>query len=881
MSGTQAGPRQDERWSRIEALFTAALDTPPDARESLLASSCTDESVLAEVRRLIARHDSLSSEDSPDGRFLEAVDFARATLLCSAEDPDPPMVGRYQIVRRLGSGATGIVYLARDSVLDREVALKLLAPSLSADFHAVRRFSEEARAASALVHPHIATIYEFGRADHERFFIAMAYQDGETLRDRLGRGPLPVDEALGVAREVCDGLAEAHAKGIVHRDIKPENILLTGRGAVIVDFGIAKVLGHTLTRTGAALGTAAYMSPEQTRGVGVDHRADVWALGVVLYEMLTGTRPFVTEGGEALVYAIRHDSPVPVRDRCSEVRPGLAKIVDRCLEKEPDRRYRSASDLLSALRTPLTESPGSTEPAAPRWTRFRFAVGSAAVAGALFTASSLPSSKERTPLTQLSTILPASPAPGAIAIRPLSGERPTDSTEARQYLPGGIGDALGGEIVRTLSATPGIRVTSELSIRIAGETGADVQALGRRLGVSAVLEWKIRARDSLLTVEARLVQVSNRQELWSRAYSRRIEQAAMIPLEVRHSVAEALGLERPDSAEFPVATEDPAAYDLYLRGLFARSKSTPAGLDEAEAFFRGAIARDTGFALAYTQLADTYVGRWIGAPADRFRRLKPLVAKSLELDPNQAFAHRIAGYVAAWQDHDWRAAGEHFTRALALDSSDIWNYHFYAAYLAAIGRPGKAVTLARAATALDPISSLTATQVGFYLFLARRYTEAIAVLERAIQVDTTSWRRTPMSLGRTYLAVGRYDDAIAQFRRAGLESSHGFEAPALLAYALGRAGRTGEVRALAAQYVERASGSSARPLDLVAVHLGLGDTAQALDWVERLPDDRGSRFFLLSDPMFDALRDSPRFQVVLKRLNLQDAARLTASASTR
>ena len=850
MTGTNSTAVQDQRWSRIEALFTAALDTPPDAREPLLASSCTDESVLAEVRRLLARHDSLSDERNPDCRFLNAVDFARATLLCSAEDLDPPRVGRYQIVRRLGSGATGIVYLARDSVLDREVALKLLAPSLSADPHAIRRFSEEARAASALVHPHIATVYEFGRADNERFFIAMAYHQGETLRDRLGRGALPVDEALGVAREICDGLAEAHAKGIVHRDIKPENILLTGRGAVIVDFGIAKVLGHTLTRTGAALGTAAYMSPEQTRGAGVDHRADIWSLGVVLYEMLTGSRPFVTEGGEALVYAIRHDSPVPVRDGCPEVGPGLARIVDRCLQKEPARRYQSSPELLSALRTAAIEPPTTHTVVPPGWRRLGLVVGCAAVAGvALLAAPGRPPSGGT--LSQLSTVLPPTPAPGAIAIlpvSPVSEELPHEQTEGRQYFTAGIGDALGGEIVRTLSATPGIRVTSRSSVRIAGDTGPDAQALGRRLGVRAVLELKIRARDSLLAVEAQLVQVSDRRELWSQAYERRIEEAATIPLEIRRSVAAALGVEGRDSAEFPVATNDPAAYDLYLRGLFARSKSTPAGLEEAEAFFRGAIARDTGFALAYAQLADVYVGRWIGAPADRFRRVKPLVTKSLELDSNQAFAHRLAGYVAAWQDHDWSRAGWHYGRALALDSSDIWNYHFNASYLAAIGRPGEAVALARAATALDPVSSLTATQVGFYLFLARRYTEAIAVLERAIQVDTTTWQRTPLSLGRAYLAIGRYDDAIKQFRRAGLESSHGFEAPALLAYALGLAGRTGEVRALAAQYVERASGSSARPLDLVAVHLGLGDTAQALDWVERLPDDRGSRFFLPERP---------------------------------
>jgi tetratricopeptide (TPR) repeat protein/TolB-like protein len=847
-------------WAEIEAVFAAALDTPPNARESLLAS-CTDESVRAEVRRLLARHDSPG--------FLDALDLARATALLEwDEGPDPERVGRYGIVRRLGRGGTGIVYLARDSVLDRDVALKLLAQSLSADGSAARRFAEEARAASALDHPNIARVYELGHAEDGRLFIAMAYHEGETLRDRIGRGPLPVDEAIRIAAEIADGLSVAHAKGIVHRDIKPENVLLTARGACIVDFGIAKVLGHTLTRTGAALGTAAYMSPEQTRGVGVDHRSDVWSLGVLLYETLTGVRPFQADGGEALVYAIRHDAPKPVTDRLPHIAPALARVVDRCLTKEPERRYPSAAALLSALRAPgLTSYHRSVR---HPWKWVVLAVGGVGVSLATLLAGGRHSTNDR--LVQVSTVLPMPQHPGAVAILPF-GEGPgNEPVDRRQYLVEGIAEGLRDELIGVLSSTPGLRVTDRASVRLVADAGGDVQVMSRRLGVSSVLRWSLFRRDSSVTVSGDLVRAADGRVLWSRSFRRPLPELGSIAEEVGQGVASVLGLPDSDSARVRrPPTKDPVAYGLYLRGRFAISKWTPAGLDEAALLFRQAIARDSGFALAYTWLADVYVRTWSGAATGRFHRVQPLVLKALEIDSTLAFAHRIAGYAAAWQDRDWAAAERHLSRALALDSSDIWNYHFYASYLAATGRTGEALAMARRATAVDPVSSVTATQVGFYLFLNRQYPEAIAVLERAMQVDTTWWQKMPVTLGRAYLAMGRTDEAVREFRRAGLETSHGFEAPALLAYALGTAGRTQEARALAAQYVERARGSSARPLDLVAVHLGQGDTAQALDWLERLPDDRGSRFFL-SDPLLDPVRDSPRFQRVLERLNLDGAA---------
>lgn len=261
-------------------------------------------------------------------------------------------IGRYEVLRELGAGATGVVYLARDPVLGRAVAIKLLAHSLSQDETAVHRFTEEARLASSLDHPRIITIHEIGRTEDDRLFIAMAYHEGETLRNRLTRGPLPVADAVRIAAEIADGLTAAHAQGVVHRDVKPDNILLTPRGACILDFGIAKIMGASFTQTRSFLGTAAYMSPEQTSGDPVDQRADVWSLGVVLYEMLTGLRPFRAESADAVVYAIRHDAPTPVSELRPEIGVALATVVADCLEKDPERRPRSAALVGSALTAP-------------------------------------------------------------------------------------------------------------------------------------------------------------------------------------------------------------------------------------------------------------------------------------------------------------------------------------------------------------------------------------------------------------------------------------------------------------------------------------------------------------------------------------------------
>lgn len=338
-------------WPEVERLFERARSLGPVERQAFLDAECGSDAALREhLERLLAAHDRLTALD-PDAAFVTSLDAARASALLEEALPEPDTIGRFEVIRRIGRGGMGVIYLARDPALDRRLAVKLLPMALGADPAATRRFFDEARAASALDHPNIATVFEIGRTDDERPFIAMAYYEGETLRERLERGPLDVAEAAEIAAQVADGLAAAHGVGIVHRDIKPANLIVTRSGLVkILDFGVARTASVALTRTGATVGTVAYMSPEQTRGERVDGRADIWALGVVLYEMLAGTRPFRSDAHDAIVYAIRNDSPEPLRSLRAEVPPALEAIVVRCLTKDPAGRFASAAELAHALR---------------------------------------------------------------------------------------------------------------------------------------------------------------------------------------------------------------------------------------------------------------------------------------------------------------------------------------------------------------------------------------------------------------------------------------------------------------------------------------------------------------------------------------------------
>jgi serine/threonine-protein kinase len=858
---SEEGPDAVQRWADIERAFAAALDLPPDARAAYLASASTDPAVRDVVARLLERHVSLEAQDSG---FLTPLDPGRAAALLGDADAVPPRIGRHEVRGVLGRGAFGTVYLAHDPELGRAVAIKRLAGHLEHDGPWIERFVAEARAASQLAHPHIVTVHDIGRDDDGRLFIVMGYAAGGTLRDALGHGPLDVDTALRHAVAVADGLAAAHAVGLVHRDIKPENLLVTPHGVRITDFGIAKAIASPSTPIGAVLGTAAYMSPEQSRGFDVDARSDLWSLGVVLFELLTGTRPFAGSSRSQTIEAIRlADAPAPSTLR-PEVPASVDAIVARCLAKEPADRFASADAVRDALRDALRAArhamqhdvpTGATHDVSDRSSRVslgsrrRVVVLGAAVATLALGARWLPTGDDATEAVAM---------PSSLGVLPFA----VPDTLASGRVLGGV---IATSLRQQLAATPGLRVPAFAHIMAAQRQGGPPDVIGTRSGVDAMLTGAVHREADDVTIEAALVRSGRGDTLWTARLRRPVGELAVAEREIVTSVAAALG-----ASARPWRAPDPVAYALYLRGRRVLDRWNDSTVEPAAFYFREAIARDSGFARAYLGLASTYTALQNTPPGDRFRLAKPLVARAIAAEPDLAEAHAQAASIAAWYDHDWDAAERHYQRALALDPNEIWTYHGYAALLNATGRLDSSLAITRRAMPLDPDGASTATHLAIHLAYQDRRAEAIAILQRVIARDSLAWPRAFVVLGRLYLADGRAEDALPLFRRHAPQYA-GLEARGVHAWALAASGRMAEARTMVASMEAEARAGLLGAINLVAAHTGLGDTARALDWLERVPDDRGHMLFLLTDSFYDPLRGSPRWRRVIARLGLTAA----------
>jgi TolB-like protein/Tfp pilus assembly protein PilF len=557
------------------------------------------------------------------------------------------------------------------------------------------------------------------------------------------------------------------------------------------------------------------------------------------------------------------------------VPPTIAEVVRRCLEKDRADRFGSAAELVAALGGQWSEPP-RRGPRGRRRPATVVAAGVAAVAAVALIAFVAAGWREPAPPHFGAPAAAAAPAAGpatSIAFEPFA----TEGREDRRYFTEGMT----GEVMLRLVSVPGLRVADPVALILASRGESDVRVIGSRLKVAAILRGTIRHTDDRMRVDAELLRTSDGGVIWSKTFDSRTSDGVSTAEAIRRDVAATLGLHTSASSKLaPVrATNDPVAYDLYLRGRFAYHRGTPADLSEAAVYFREAIGRDSGFARAYVGLADVYSAPQSSDPEARLRRAKPLLTHALARDSTLAEAHRAAGWIAMWYDRDWAGAERHFRRALSLDPSDIWNYHSLAAYLSAVGRNDESLAITREATSMDPVSSATATHIGLHLLWLRRYDESIAVLERALAADST-WKRTALVLARAYLAVGRYDDALARLGRKSYDYA-AFDPEAVHTYAIGAAGRTEEARARIARMETLARGTYVRPIDLVIAHLGVRDTARALHWTERIPDDRGSMFFLISDPIFDPIRDAPRYGRVLERLGLAEAARRARAAEAR
>jgi serine/threonine protein kinase/Flp pilus assembly protein TadD len=792
-------------------------------------------------------------------------------------------LGPYEILTPVGAGGMGEVYKARDTRLDRLVAIKVLPGHLTASPGARERFLREARTASSLNHPNICTIHEIGDQDG-RPFLVLELLEGHTLGEEIDNKPLPLGRLLELAIQIADALDAAHAVGVVHRDIKPSNIFVTRRGeAKVLDFGLAKLEGalqaageseiptateEQITSPGTALGTVAYMSPEQARGEKLDARSDLFSFGIVLYEMATGRRAFAGATTAVVFDEILNRMPIPPKRFNPQLPRGLEDIINKALEKDRDLRYRTAADLHTDLKrlkreteSGRTAASGSFDvqtaarPASIREvlsTRRRWLAG-ALVVGVAFAAAAVSYDRLVMRSDQISSM----------AVLPFLNVSGNPDTE---YLSDGITETL----INNLSQLPDIRVTARsLAFRFKGKDTDPLQA-GRELNVRVVITGTVTTRGDMLVIQSDVMDVANGSQIWGNQYTRPLGDILAVQDEIATEIFDKLRL-RVTGEEKKLATrrytEDAEAYQLYLRGRFYWNQGTIAGFKKSIEYLQQAIARDPKYALAYAGLADSniFLGSfWVEAISEA----KTAALKAIELDPMLPEAHVAMGHIRLWLDWDWPAAEREFKQGIALNADSALAHSQYAMFLAAMGRLNDAIDELRTAQSLDSLSPIINTDLGWCLLYAEQSGEAIRQFRTTLELDP-NYASARWGLGAAYAQQELYSDAAEELKRAQALSEGSPLILGHLGFVYGQSGARKE----AAQTVAELRTLAAReyvPSSAVAlVHAGMGNRSEALDWLERAYEEHDfSLVFLQVAPWFDSLRAEARFEQLIRRMQL-------------
>jgi serine/threonine-protein kinase len=772
------------------------------------------------------------------------------------------LVDRFEIQRELGRGGMAIVYLARDRKLGRLVALKVLLPEVAAAL-GPDRFLREIQIAAKLSHPHILPLYDSGAVDDQLFYV-MPYVEGESLRQRLDReGQLPVVEAVRFATEVAAALDYAHQQGIVHRDIKPENILLHTGQAIVADFGIARAIDAAaiesgayaeITASGVVLGTPRYMSPEQITGDPLDGRTDVYALGCVLYEMLTGEPPFTGSSVQAVLARHTVDPAPPVRKSRAEVPVAIERSIAKALAKSPADRFASAAELRDTL-TGAAPAPAAVVPRR-RWPRIAASIITvAAVAGALWAtfhrnaAAAIPS----------------------VAVLPF--ENRANGPDS-QYFADGITD----ELINALGQVPGLRVPGRTSVFALRRSDLDSKTIGARLNAMMLLEGSVQRAGTTLRVTAQLIDAASGLVQWSHEYRREVKDVIDVEDEISHAIVAELRihLSGDKQALVPRGTGNTEAHDLYLKGRYfvnQRGAGGMAALQRAIGFFRQALALDSNYAQAWAGLAQAYgflAGFGDTPPGDAFTQAQAAALRAVALDSDLALAHTSLGFVAVFHDWDWAAARRELDRALALDSTEPTTHLYRAWYFRTRGQLEQGLEEMRTARRLDPLNQIYNARVGTYLISMHRYAEAEAELRRAIELDSTN-QQAMGDLSMSLALQRRYPEAVA-ISPSDPADMQPLQRAGPLAYAYAMSGRRADALAIRRRLERLARQRYVEPEVYAYIAMGIHDSATALDWLERGYRERSFYLWCIAtDPIFDPLRGSARFERIVQGMGLVEA----------
>jgi serine/threonine protein kinase/tetratricopeptide (TPR) repeat protein len=785
------------------------------------------------------------------------------------------IAGRYEIIEGLGTGGMGRVYRVEDNKIKAEIALKLIKPEIAADKQTIERFSSELKMTRMICHRNVCRMFDLGE-DKGTYFITMEYVSGEDLKSFIHRvGQLPIGKAISIGKEVCEGLAEAHRLGIIHRDLKPSNIMIDKEGnARIMDFGIARSLqAKGITGAGIIIGTPEYMSPEQVEAKEVDQRSDIYSLGVILYEMVTGRVPFEGETPLSIVMKHKGETPIDPKEMNAQVPRDLSQVILRCLEKDKDRRYQSAEEVHTELKK-IEKGIPSTERIALRKKPFTskeiiakfqlkklfipsFIIAALVIVAIIFIRRVIPQR----------AAAPTRSAKHSIAVLPFEDLSPIKDHE---YLCDGIAETL----INSLNGIEGLWVPARSSSFSFKGKNLSFRQIGQKLGVDNLLEASVQVIGDRLRVTPKIINVYDGSQVWSDLYDRHMEDVFAIQDEIARKVVKALKIQLLGDKEAPLVknyTDNLQAYNLYLQGRYFWEKRTAKDIRKALDYFNQAVALDPKYALAYVGLADCYnilpqYGR--SSIKDVLPQARAAVTKALEIDETLAEAHASLAMIMIYE-WDWENAEKEFRRAIELNPNYATAHHWYCLLLEYQGRLDEATAEIKRAWKLDPLSHILNTVLGSLFYVKREYDRAIQIHRKTLELDQ-NFALGRLRLGECYMQKRMYNEAITEFQRAMTLFGNS-------PYGLGDLGNayalTGK-KDKAIEVLTHLEGLSKRGYsvnyDIAFIHCGLGDMEMTFEWLEKAYKEKEADIICLKgDPCWDNLRSDPRYNSLIKRMNLE------------
>jgi serine/threonine protein kinase/tetratricopeptide (TPR) repeat protein len=887
-----------ENWSKVKALFDAAVELEPAQRNRFLDRSCGSN---AELRREV---ESLLHSFERSDSFLEQPAANQvASIILEPKDVlgEGDSFAHYKIVRRIGVGGMGEVYLAEDAKLDRYVAIKILNEQFSKHDSHLERFVREAKAASSLNHPNILVIHEIGMNDDANYIVS-EFVDGKTLRELMGGPRLSLRTVLDISIQIAGALQAAHGAGIAHRDIKPENIVVRPDGyAKVLDFGLAKLLKPEnlfvdgdketakLNRTaqGMIMGTVNYMSPEQAKGETVDERTDIFSLGVVIYELLTGSTPFQGDSMSESFANLINVEPQPI-GRAANVPDELQRIVSKTLQKDKRDRYQTAADLLIDLKNlrdtiVFSEKFGSLSPIAngnskdgssrpmekltgtPNNTvagRMTWSTTTAAIVGSLIIIAAIAGGY----FFYLRGSATGNNGHRSLAVLPFTNVSQDPNAE---YLADGVTES----IINNLSQLSGLKVMSRNSaFRFKGDQ-SDVRTIASKLNVDTLVTGDVKQIGDKLVINVRLTNAADDSQIWGNQYVRTLTDVITAQNEIAQAVAQNLKVQLTSTDTKHLSkryTENPEAYQAYLRGRFHIFKLTPDEIQQGISYLQQAIDLDPSYAIAYGGLADAYRSLAVGSeitPVEYLAKSKAAAKKAIEIDDTLSDGHAALGMTMFWGDWDWAAAENEFKRALELNPNDVNAHLFYAHLLSNTGRHSEALSEVSRARELDPLFPFAGALEGQFLVQAGKPDEGLDRLKKTFELAPNFWM-PHLFAAVAYVDKGMFAEAIIEARKSKQLPGTSTFSTAVESYALAKAGHPEEAKKAMDELFEISTKRFMPPTHIALAYNGLGETQKALDWLEKGFEERDPKMaFLKIDPKLNNLRSEPRFVELMKRMN--------------